>query len=55
MSIHNLNLVIFLSLSVALCGQVVAQDGSGATGSGTTTTPAVQAAPAVQALSLIHI
>ena len=46
MSIHNLNLVIFLSLSVALCGQVVAQDGSGATGSGTTTTPAVQAAPA---------
>ena len=44
MSIHNLNLVIFLSLSVALCGQVVAQDGSG-----TTTTPAVQAAPAAQA------
>ena len=44
MSIHNLNLVIFLSLSVAFCGQVVAQDGSG-----TTTTPAAQAAPAAQA------
>ena len=29
MSIHKLNLVIYLSLSVALCGQVIAQDGSG--------------------------
>ena len=43
MSIHKLNLVIYLSLSVALCGQVVAQDGSG---TATPTAPAAQAAPA---------